>query len=100
MKGFIQERQHDELDYREYEKMIKDQDRDRRKMYKDTLDHQMKLLDLQKVKYGTMTNEEKRMNRGDLQHYKTNEVNQFEAMIPGIHNLNTVGTSPLKRGAR
>lgn len=60
----------------------------------------MKLLDLQKVKYGTMTNEEKRMNRGDLQHYKTNEVNQFEAMIPGIHNLNTVGTSPLKRGAR
>ena len=47
-----------------------------------------------------MTNEEKRMNRIDLGHYKTNDMNNFEALIPGIHNLNTVGTSPLKRGAR
>lgn len=61
----------------------------------------MKLLDLQKHKYGTMTNEEKRMNRLDLNNFKTNDhPGQFEALIPGIHNLNTVGTSPLRRGAR
>ena len=46
-----------------------------------------------------MTNEEKLMNRLDLQGYKNNNPTQFEAMIPGIHNLNTVGSSPLKRGA-
>lgn len=46
-----------------------------------------------------MTHEEKRMNRGDLINFKVGELKQFEAMIPGIHNLNTVGSSPLKRGA-
>ena len=39
------------------------------------------------------------MNRADLHNYKSNDAHQFEAMIPGIHNLNTVGSSPLKRGA-
>lgn len=56
-------------------------------------------MDLQKHKYGTMTDQEKRMNRLDLHNYKTGDANIFEAMIPGIHNLNTVGSSPLKRGA-
>ena len=69
-------------------------------MYRDTLDHQMKLHELQKNKYGTMTHEEKRLNRMDLLNYKSQNTTQMEAMIPGIHNLNTVGTSPLKRGAR
>ncbi len=78
---------------------MKDNDRERRKIYKDTLDHQMKILDHQKQVYGTMTNEEKLMNRLDLHNYKYNDPKQFEAMIPGIHNLSTVGSSPLKRGA-
>jgi hypothetical protein len=48
-----------------------------------------------------MTNEEKRMNKMDLNNFKTNnDPGHFEALIPGIHNLNTVGTSPLKRGGR
>lgn len=68
-------------------------------MYKDTLDHQMKLHELQKNSYGTMTQEEKRLNRIDLLNYKTKD-NQIEAMIPGINNLSSVGTSPLKRGGR
>lgn len=59
----------------------------------------MRLHDLQKNKYGTMTHEEKRINRVDLLNYKSKE-SQMEAMVPGIHNLSTVGTSPLKRGAR
>lgn len=47
-----------------------------------------------------MTNEEKRMNKLDLNNFKTNDPGHFEALIPGIHNLNTVGTSPLRRGGR
>ena len=35
----------------------------------------MKILDLQKHKYGTMTNEEKKMNRIDLHNYKANDAN-------------------------
>ena len=47
-----------------------------------------------------MTHEEKRINRMDLLNYKSMKGTEMDAMIPGIHNLNTVGTSPLKRGAR
>ena len=44
-----------------------------------------------------MTGHEKKMNTKDLHDFKSNEPN-VQAMIPGIHNLNSVGTSPLKRG--
>lgn len=43
-----------------------------------------------------MTRVEKRINRIDDQ----SKESQIEEMIPGIHNLNSVGSSPLKRGAR
>lgn len=46
----------------------------------------MKLIDIQKQKYGTMTNEEKRLNKYDLGHFRHKETD-IEAMIPGIHNL-------------
>jgi hypothetical protein len=46
-----------------------------------------------------MTNEEKRINKVDLINFKAKDAN-LEALIPGINNLQTVGTSPLKRGAR
>lgn len=44
-----------------------------------------------------MTGHEKKMNKGELHEFKKNG-NQFQAMIPGIHNIASVGTSPLKRG--
>ena len=47
-----------------------------------------------------MTSEEKRINKGDLKGFKEGNAKQMQAMIPGIYNLNTVGASPLKRGAR
>jgi len=46
-----------------------------------------------------MTGHEKKLNKGDLHNYKVID-NNINAMIPGINNLNTVGTSPLKRGLR
>lgn len=45
-----------------------------------------------------MTHEEKRFNKYDLTHYKHNS-DEMNAMIPGINNYQTVGSSPLKRGA-
>lgn len=47
-----------------------------------------------------MTYEEKLMNKVDLHNYKTGDAHHFEAMIPGIYNLNTVGSTPLVRGAK
>ena len=46
-----------------------------------------------------MTGNEKKLNKGDLHNYKIID-NSINAMIPGINNLNTVGTSPMKRGLR
>ena len=37
------------------------------------------------------------MNKKDLHDFKANEP-FMQAMIPGIHNINSVGSSPLKRG--
>ena len=51
------------------------------------------------MSFGTMTGHEKKLNKGDLHNYKKIEP-QLQAMIPGIHNLSTVGSSPLKRGLR
>lgn len=99
MKRVIEERMEEEDGYRKYENSLKELERERRKIYKDTLDHQMKLHDYQKNTLGTMTQEEKLMNKLDLNSYKQNEQKQVEALIPGIHNLNTVGSTPLRRGA-
>ena len=66
MRKVIEERMDDESDYRKYEKNLKDLDRERRKIYKDTLDHQMKLHYYHKNNLGTMTQEEKLMNKQDL----------------------------------
>jgi len=39
MRRVVEERHVEENDYRNFEKSMKDQDRERRKIYKDTLDH-------------------------------------------------------------
>ena len=57
------------------------------------MDHQVKNAQI----FGTMTGHEKKMNKGELHEFKKNGT-QFQAMIPGIHNIASVGTSPLKRG--
>lgn len=39
------------------------------------------------------------MNKVDLKSYKGNEC-EIKAMIPGIHNIYSVGSGPLKRSNR
>ena len=92
------ERKLEEQDYRQFERQLRADEKERKKIYKDTLDHQLKILELQKQKYGTMTYEEKRMNKLGLEHFKSNQPKEFDALIPGINNFSTVGSSPLRRG--
>ena len=44
-----------------------------------------------------MTQEEKLFNKSNLHNYKANE-HHLKAMIPGIYNLPSIGTSPTLRG--
>ena len=71
----------------------------KRNQYKDFLDNQVRWKRDELVNFGTMTGHEKKLNKGDLHNYKKIEPH-IQAMIPGIHNLQTVGSSPLKRGLK
>ena len=68
-------------------------------LYKDTLMNQMRINDQNKKNFGKMTYMEKKMNRNDLQRFKKKEADTVTAMVPGINNLNGVGSKPLQRGA-
>jgi len=41
--------------------------------------------------HGKMTNEEKNINKMDLQAYRKKEANMY-SMVPGINNFSTIGT--------
>jgi hypothetical protein len=43
-----------------------------------------------------MTYEVKRMNKDDLHHFKE-QAPEFQALIPGLNNIKSVGTVALKR---
>ena len=49
--------------------------------------------------YGKMTLQEKHLNKPDLRAFKNKDRNGLQAMIPGIKNIQSVGTKPLLRGA-
>lgn len=65
-------------------------------MYKDTLDYQKKIQTFNSKQLGSMTQMEKKMNRADLREFK-NKKSHVNAMVPGIHNLPTVGSNPMVR---
>jgi hypothetical protein len=77
---------------------VKFNDKIKKDHYRSVLDHQKQMANAQKQSYGAMTAEERQFNKKEI-NYFSNRQNSVEAMIPGINNLNTVGTSPLKRGA-
>ena len=83
--------------------MLEDREKNEKKtqmnQYKDFLDNQVRWKRDEWINFGTMTGHEKKLNKLDLHNYKKIEP-QLQAMIPGIHNLQTVGTSPLKRGLK
>ncbi|CDW84404.1 UNKNOWN [Stylonychia lemnae] len=90
----VKDRQQQQLVEEDRQKKIQDQER--KQMYSQALAYQKNLQLLQKQNYGKMTYEEKRINKEDLHHFKEHQA-QFEAMIPGINNIKSVGAAPLKR---
>ena len=67
-------------------------------IYRDTLNYQKQIHDFQRDRLGAMTQVEKEMNRPDLNSFK-DKAEGATAMIPGIHNLETVGSTSILRKA-
>lgn len=89
----IQENQYN--DKLKADKEAKDQ---RMLIYRDTLNYQKQIHDFQRDRLGAMTQVEKEMNRPDLNSFK-DKAEGATAMIPGIHNLETVGSTSILRKA-
>ncbi len=84
-------------DQDDYERRMKDDKMKRQVLYKETLDRQKETQEYEKKYYGNMSRREKEFNRNDLRAYKNN-VNEINCMIPGIRNIPSVGTRPLRGG--
>ena len=72
---------------------------DQKKMYRETLENQIRMAELNKKNYGKMTWHEKKLNKLDLESYKSYDESTVHCMIPGIKNQPGVGDIPLQRGA-
>ena len=72
---------------------------EQRHLYKEVLQNQMTLNALGRYNYGNMTHEEKNLNKADLRGYKDGDMRTMHCLVPGIKNLDSVGSKPLMRGA-
>ena len=83
----------------EHDRQNRNQAMQNRDMYKETLLGQMKINEMAKKNFGKMSMVEKRMNRTDLRAFKNKEKTTVNSMVPGINNVDGVGSKPLMRGA-
>eukprot|EP00347_Sterkiella_histriomuscorum_P005753 403355400 len=67
------------------ELQMRDQKKQAQNSYRQILDKQLKISEIMHKNSGTMTNQEKKMNKRDLGAYKIYENNQY-ALIPGVKN--------------
>lgn len=98
-KDFIDEATRKEMVLAEEERYQKQETDQQKAMYRETLNQQSQMNSMNKLDFGKMTYQEKKLNRVDLHNYKDKNLNEVKAMIPGLNHAPTVGTSPLKRGA-
>lgn len=84
-------------DLDDYHRRMKDDKMKRQVLYRETLNRQKETQEYEKKYYGNMSRREKEFNRDDLRGYKQN-VNDINCMIPGIRNIPSVGTRPLRGG--
>lgn len=66
------------------------------RLYGETLGYQNNITQRMRNNYGSMTEQEKKMNKLDLRSYKDGDTT-VHSMIPGISNIMSVGSSPLVR---
>ena len=78
----------------------KEEEREQKRLYSETLKYQKAIQDQMKNNFGKMTMQEKKFNKGDLRAYRQGEKQQpMGGLIPGINNINSIGTSPTIRKA-
>eukprot|EP00347_Sterkiella_histriomuscorum_P010638 403375503 len=82
--------------FRREEGARKKEEKQNQKLYGQTLDFQSNIHQKMRFNYGSMTEQEKRMNKMDLKSYKDGDTT-IHSMIPGISNIQSVGSSPLIR---
>lgn len=88
----------------ESEQILKEREEEKQKMadkmkiYRETLKYQQEILEVNKDRYGSMTQQEKHLNRPDLRDYKHNGT-EVKALIPGLNNLSSIGSVPTLRKA-
>lgn len=89
-----------QYELKEEERMAKNEEMNQKKVYRDILNNQAQMNQLNKNNFGKMTQQEKKLNKVDLGHFKTKEFQQINALIPGLNNISGVaGPQPFNRGA-
>lgn len=73
-------------------------ERERQRLYKETLDKQRELKKINEVNFGSMTQVEKHINKGDLGHFKKADA-EVGSLIPGISHVKSVGSMATCRRA-
>ena len=69
---------------------------EKKNVYKQTLLYQQAMREKGMHNFGKMTKQEKNMNKMDLNAFRNKDSNMY-SMVPGINNVNTVGTIPTIR---
>lgn len=94
----VEERNKEENEYKEFQKRQAEEVENKRKLYREALEYQKGMKDYSKSQLGVMTQVEKQLNYNDLETFKQKK-SEYEGMIPGIHNISSVGSKPLLRVA-
>lgn len=94
----VEQRKKEEDDYKSYQQRQLEEDEERRKLYREALEYQKGYQEYNKNHLGQMTQMEKKLNNNDLKQFKQQKY-EYQGMIPGIHNLQSVGSRPLLRKA-
>lgn len=94
----VEQRRKEEDDYKEQQRRQHEEEEERRKLYREALEYQKGFKEYNKKHFGQMTQMEKKLNNHDLKTFKAKKV-EYEGMIPGIHNIQSIGSKPLLRKA-
>lgn len=94
----LEQRKKEEDDYKKYQQQQLQEEEDRKRLYREALQQQKGFQEYNKNNLGQMTYMEKKLNAKDLKTFKENKV-EYEGMVPGIHNIQSVGSKPLLRKA-
>lgn len=94
----VEQRRKEEDDYKDQQRKQMEDEEERRRLYREALEYQKGFKEYNKKHLGQMTQMEKKLNSHDLKTFKNKKM-EYEGMIPGIHNIQSVGSKPILRKA-